>query len=442
MLCFALLFLLVLLCIFVLFYRISKFPKHLLLDGFNLSLIFFGFYFILRPFDYLVIGNFLKVEPIYLGSGIDVGHYLVKSLACSVFAFCCFLAGSLSCTPKTFVKSANKVLNVFAHGIEKNHIVLSVSLIFLSSCVAFLWGSRLFTNVFLLLTGLILIAVRSKKNRLMWYVVFLVVFVCGFYYYTFIRGERRDLFKFIYIVVILKVAFDSADGVRVVPGFLKKAGVYSLLLVGLIYLALVCRFYSVFHEEKDLKQILLLDHLYTSHNPHDNIVLNLDFAVVYDDYMFLLNNVPDENPYIYGKTYSKFLFGFIPRSLWPEKPETVNILYFKTFFPEQYTAGRSRAVSMIGEMYWNFSYMGVMCGMCIMGFFIRILDNILYSSIENKEYVKIMFICLMFSYILDIFRGGLFTNFAQMFICIFLIPFMITILTFTAGKIIKLSSKT
>jgi hypothetical protein len=388
----------------------------------------------MRPFDYIVIGNFLRVKPIYLGPGIDVENYLVKSLACSIVAFGCFLFGYFSSNPQRLVKSANKIINIFSYGIKRNAIVFSVFLISLSLCIAFLSGSRLFTNALLLLIGLSLIAVKSKKHRLMWIVVFLIIVVYGFYHYTFVHAERRDLFKLVYIVIILKMAFDSADGVRVEKSFLKKAAIYSFLLVGLIYLALVCRFYSVFHEKKNLKQILLLDHLYMSNNSHDNIVINLDFAVVYDDYMFLLNNVPNKNPYIYGKTYSKFLFGFIPRSLWPEKPETINILYFKTFFPEKYTAGRSRGVSMIGEMYWNFSYIGVICGMCIMGFLIRILDTILYSSIKNKEYVKLMFICLIFSYILDIFRGGLFTNFAQMFMSIFLFPLIITLGTIAAGK--------
>lgn len=423
------------------FFRLRKHPDHLSLDGFGLFLGFFAFYFILRPIDYLVIGNFLEVKPLCLGSGVDVSTYLTKSLLCSALAFPCFLCAYFSNLHTAFSKAANKALQHVAYGLKRNTIVLSVSLISLIYCIALWLGSRFFINTLLLITGLSLIAVRSKKHRLIWLIVLLAIVVYGLYHYIFIHAERRDLFKLVYVLVILNIAFDSINSVSDGKISLKKAGVYFFLLLGLIYLAFLCRFYSVSHKEKNLKQILLLDRLYTSTNPHDAIVLNLDFAMVYDDYMFLLNNVPNRNNYIYGKTYSKFIFGFIPRSSWPEKPETINILYFKTFFPHQYTTGRSRAVSMIGEMYWNFSYIGVICGIWIMGIFIRILDSILYSSIKSANYVKIMFICLLFSYILDIFRGGLFTNFAQMFTSILLFPLMITLATVAVRKTASLNSK-
>ena len=442
MLCFALLSLLTLLFVCALIYRGSKFPRHLCLDGFNLSLIFFGFYFILRPFDYLVIGKFLRVKPLYLGTGIDVDDYLAKSLACSVVAFACFLFGYFSNMYKPFLKRVNKAINALTYGIRRNALAFSISLVSLSLCIALCLGSRLFTNTFLLLTGLSFIAVKSKKHKLMWFIVFLIIVVYGFYHYLFVHAERRDLFKLLYVVVMLSAAFASVAGVRIRNAPVKKAFTYFLLLIGFVYLAFLCRFYSVFHNEKNLKQILSLDHLYTSNNPHDAIALNLDFALVYDDYMFLLNTVPDRSSYIYGKTYSKFLFGFIPRSFWPEKPETVNVLYFKTFFPQQYRTGLSRATSMIGELYWNFSYLGIVCGMYIMGVSIRILDAILYFSIIHGDYVKIMFICLLLSYVLDIYRGGLFTNFAQIFMAIFLLPCTITILTIAVRKNAKLNNKT
>jgi hypothetical protein len=72
-----------------------------------------------------------------------------------------------------------------------------------------------------------------------------------------------------------------------------------------------------------------------------------------------------------GDTLEPLLTFFIPRSLWPEKPNVmVGLLVTKVFFPEQ-TGEVNLSDSQLGELYWNFGWTGILVGMscigCILG---------------------------------------------------------------------------
>ena len=58
--------------------------------------------------------------------------------------------------------------------------------------------------------------------------------------------------------------------------------------------------------------------------------------------------------YLYGATYLKTLFFYVPRSLWEAKPESITVIAAKTF------GGSSLVTTIIGEMHMNFSLFGIL----------------------------------------------------------------------------------
>jgi oligosaccharide repeat unit polymerase len=70
--------------------------------------------------------------------------------------------------------------------------------------------------------------------------------------------------------------------------------------------------------------------------------------------MLLLHVVNDfgrEHPYLYGLSYSRALTFVIPRSVYPQRPESFSVMLADTYEPGQ---GTSLSSTVLGEMYANF----------------------------------------------------------------------------------------
>jgi oligosaccharide repeat unit polymerase len=86
--------------------------------------------------------------------------------------------------------------------------------------------------------------------------------------------------------------------------------------------------------------------------------------------------IPSQIPYEYGKTLVTWLFAPIPRTSWPEKPI---ISSGQAFGEEIYQYGVDQATGippgLIPELYWNFGLPGVIIGMFLIGFSLRVTYN-------------------------------------------------------------------
>ncbi len=111
--------------------------------------------------------------------------------------------------------------------------------------------------------------------------------------------------------------------------------------------------------------------------------IQMDFPVSYEGYANIVNYVPRYVDYLYGLTYYRVLFFLIPRSLWPEKPENITSEYVFQFIhpnPGEYSV----APLLLGELYWNLGFFGVMFGMFMIGIFIRFLHNNMDAIVHNS----------------------------------------------------------
>lgn len=91
-----------------------------------------------------------------------------------------------------------------------------------------------------------------------------------------------------------------------------------------------------------------------------------------DRFIVLINGVPSEVPFQYGKTYLRVLAAPVPRQFWPGKPGLSEATVYADLF------GAQKGIypgSFIGDMYLNGHVIGVVLGMFVMGLVHRSLDQ-------------------------------------------------------------------
>ncbi len=74
-----------------------------------------------------------------------------------------------------------------------------------------------------------------------------------------------------------------------------------------------------------------------------------------------------------GNTLFSFFYEFIPRDLWPDKPFSTGFLFIDTFMPDVFLNRSVAGISTLpGELFWNFSLIGMLIGMMVVGFLFKI----------------------------------------------------------------------
>lgn len=106
--------------------------------------------------------------------------------------------------------------------------------------------------------------------------------------------------------------------------------------------------------------------------------------------------VPTRLPYEWGGTLFTFLIAWIPRSVWSGKPvvNVDNIVGREVFGATSYGAGGVPA-GIFAEMYWNFSYLGVVLGCFLAGILVKYTYNLFKACGRNKNIVLVYVICFM-----------------------------------------------
>src|SRR6185369_2811476 len=89
---------------------------------------------------------------------------------------------------------------------------------------------------------------------------------------------------------------------------------------------------------------------------------------------------PSDVPYQYGATYTYFLVAFIPRAIWPDKPEAgTSNKFFGVNYGLTTVEGAKRTVfgvNLVAESYINFGWVGVLAIMALQGGILCLLQRI------------------------------------------------------------------
>jgi len=191
----------------------------------------------------------------------------------------------------------------------------------------------------------------------------------------------------------------------------------ALVVVSLMIFAVLAGVYRIFMESDSTWQMVqdFSSHL-SPQFVYNVFAQAFDYPATYD--IFLLLNNKDYSLGM-GDTYLKLLYQFIPRGIWPDKPENITIVMSKIFRPEQYEMGVSYNPTLLGEMYYNFSYAGVVAGCFLTGFGLGWLYKFGRRHINSPPMV-FLYAVLIVS-IIEQGRGA-FSNITMSYLVFYVIP--------------------
>ena len=112
-----------------------------------------------------------------------------------------------------------------------------------------------------------------------------------------------------------------------------------------------------------------------------SFLLNISESVNFNVFYNIINKGNQIN-FLHGATYLKTFVFFIPRSVWPSKPESI------TKIAADYFGSASLVTTLFGELHMNFSYWGIL----LLPLILYMADYILaYFKMKNKIYDYILF---------------------------------------------------
>lgn len=175
------------------------------------------------------------------------------------------------------------------------------------------------------------------------------------------RGARSILLYSVgsgMVIIILRALKSRRDGMELRANWLRiLISFIFLMLLGITALQLVnLRASSVPFENRQNGAVSVLDTI-IDYGADMNRTLNA-----------VLRVVPERQPFLKGSSYLAVFTLFVPRRLWPGKPESLGSLIAS----ESGFQNENTAFSNIGELYANFGLVGVFLGMFLMGWIFSI----------------------------------------------------------------------
>lgn len=93
----------------------------------------------------------------------------------------------------------------------------------------------------------------------------------------------------------------------------------------------------------------------------------------------VMRETPERVPYQHGRTISLAFIAWIPRIVWPGKPETSIGRWVTEHYSATPGSTSSTGPSWIGELYFNFGWAGIVLGMLFLGVYFRVLQELFFS---------------------------------------------------------------
>ncbi len=113
-----------------------------------------------------------------------------------------------------------------------------------------------------------------------------------------------------------------------------------------------------------------------------------------------------------GYTLSPIITAFIPRLIWPDKPDVQTGLLLNKVFQVSEVEDTYISPSHLGELYWNFGWTGVIVGMSMLGLLLGFLGAKLDLT-ESATLTRVMIMVLTIRLIILGFESGIATQYVM-----------------------------
>lgn len=120
----------------------------------------------------------------------------------------------------------------------------------------------------------------------------------------------------------------------------------------------------------------------------------------------IVDNVGASVPYQNGYTLALTFYGMVPRAVWPTKPDTSTGRLFNRQFRVSEDPDTYISSTHLGELYWNFGWSGVICGMLLIGMLLGFMNRMLSRQEEPSVTKLLLYVATVYCLCLRI-EGGL-----------------------------------
>lgn len=113
-----------------------------------------------------------------------------------------------------------------------------------------------------------------------------------------------------------------------------------------------------------------------------------------------------------GYTLKLLFYGFIPRIVWPDKPDNSVGQLFNRQFSVSADPNTYISATQLGELYWNFGWMGIFVGMPLIGFLLGWMGA-RFCLAEHKSITRFLVLSVTVYLICLRFEGGIAITYTQ-----------------------------
>ncbi|MBI5230784.1 MAG: oligosaccharide repeat unit polymerase [Coriobacteriales bacterium] len=129
-----------------------------------------------------------------------------------------------------------------------------------------------------------------------------------------------------------------------------------------------------------------------------------DTAMV-NTFSVLIQAVPSELPYRYGRTYLEALGRPVPRAIWPQKPGSADQTLNQILFPRTAAQGVGFSFSILGEPFYNGGLAGVIVILGLLGALYGRLSR--WCQTRQRDNLSLALISAMLPFLYVFTRGGI-----------------------------------
>lgn len=380
-----------------------------------------------KNFIYIFSPSFITLA--YLNISFFLGHYVVahnigfdakyyhafKNFESVSFITAFFLISNLmvflALNFNMFEKTKNNLTLQSKTTFTPNKIsifILFFVLVFLSFIhidLAIIGGKGDFSYLFKLSTSIIILILimnsgYNKITRLIYYLLIIAFIFIGSY-----TSKREILYPIIFIIFLEILSKRITIKIRVKQLIMIGIGIFFILYIFVV--SSILRGYGNFETNNPLVASSHVLEYLSSDYAVNALTSNFELNTVYGNSANAINYVySDQVDLLYGLTFLKTIFIFLPRSVFPDKPSSMIDIYTSTFNPFFRSTGGSLPIVIYSESFWNFS----LFALPFLYFFYSVINKLYLKLINrlNNNILNLQTVVLSFMYVtlIQFIRGS------------------------------------